>query len=61
LHFEEGVLAGEYATDKILCVILVTMTLAALQKLLIERKSQEYPFYELQQKPVPERSLEQGT
>ena len=44
LHFEEGVLAGKYATDKILCVILVTMTLAALQKLLIERKSQEYPF-----------------
>ena len=44
LHFEKGVLAGEYATDKILCVILVIMTLAALQKLLIERKSQAYPF-----------------
>ena len=55
LHFEEGVLAGEYATDKILCVILVIMTLTALQRLLIERKSQlfsfllgqnqEFPFY----------------
>ena len=31
LHFEEGVLAGEYATDKILCVILAIMTLAALR------------------------------
>ena len=40
LHFGEGQLAGEYATDKILCVILVIMTLAVLQKLLIERKNQ---------------------
>lgn len=44
LHFEEGALAGGYATDKVLCVILVIMTLAALQKLLIERKSQAFPF-----------------
>ncbi len=43
LHFEEGVLTGEYATDKVLCVILVIMTLAALQKLLIERKGQVFP------------------
>ena len=43
LHFEEGVIAGEYATDKILCVILVIMTLAALQKFLFERKGQAFP------------------
>ena len=45
LHFEEGVLAGAYATDKVLCVILVTMTLAALQMLLLERKGQAFPFH----------------
>jgi hypothetical protein len=45
LHFEEGALAGEYATDKVLCVILVIMTLAALQKLLIERKGQAFPYH----------------
>ena len=44
LHFEEGALAGGYATDKVLCVILVIMTLAELQKLLIERKGQAFPF-----------------
>ena len=45
LHFEEGALAGGYATDKVLCVILVIMTLAALQKLLIERKNKAFPFH----------------
>ena len=43
LYFGAGLLAGEYSTDMILCVILVIMTLAALQKFLFERKGQAFP------------------
>ena len=45
LYLHEHILAGEYATDKLLFVALAVMTLSSMQQILIERGGKPFPLY----------------